>query len=328
MDNQNNQPGGPSELAKTFNEKIIFAAPYGEKYSPLEWLQFIASELERMADFLDWNDSNYIKGQILEEKRAEPKKKKINIYEELVQYISESILRDYVCIPFDIINNIEQNQESIVKAAFVNSAIYPILLKAVGIVETVRVIAEMYEYLFWEQLFFCCCSNVEEVKEWFGNKRTDLTGHYFSTPDAVARFNKNPKLKISNYENAFAYLTSLFKEVEKRQLSAELRESIFALRGYCKFNDKDYSETQRKITERLEEMIVLTEKQKKILTYLKNKNIAVAQVDIEVGVDLSNKTVADELRILKKYQLVEHPEGKKYRIGITPKGVEKLNSLK
>jgi hypothetical protein len=328
MDKRKKQTGGPSELAKNFDEKIIFTdLRYGDTYSLLEWLQFTANEIEMLADLCDEYDTDFIKGWIFEEKRDEPKIKKIEMYDSISQGISEGLLHDFIVAPWDITRNIENNRESIIKAGFVNSVIYPNFLKALGIVETISITARMYEYLYEEKFYFSICSNVEEVKEWFGN-RTDLTGHYFSTPDAVAKYKKNPKITIRDYEQAFGYINALIREVKQRNFSAALRDSLFIIRGYCKLNNKKYNEIQRKIAEQLEEAIVLTENQKKILTYLKNENVAVAQVDIEVGVDLSNKTVGDELRILKKYRFVAHPEGKMRRIGITAKGIEKLNSLK
>ncbi len=73
-----------------------------------------------------------------------------------------------------------------------------------------------------------------------------------------------------------------------------------------------------------EEMIVLTQNQRKILKYLKEINTAVAQVDIESQTGLSNKTVSAELRILKEYNFVAPPKGKARRIVITQRGVNSL----
>ena len=74
-----------------------------------------------------------------------------------------------------------------------------------------------------------------------------------------------------------------------------------------------------------EEMIVLTQNQRKILKYLKGINTAVAQVDIESQTGLSNKTISAELRILKEYNLAAPPKGKARRIVITKRGVDFFN---
>jgi hypothetical protein len=256
MSKHKGQTGELSELAKTDNENKTFDVPFArEKYSPMEWLQYIAAQVEQMADMYDEDDSDFIKYMILEDKRVEPKKKTIERYEELDHYINESFLHDYAYAPYDILKNIEENRDGIVKADFANNVIYPILLKAIGIVETVRVIVDEYEYGYQEQLYFSNCSNEEEVKQWFqyvGNKRTDLTGHYFSLPDTIARFNKKQKLTIKDYEKAFDFITGLIKKIKERRYSAALRESVFAIRGYCKLKDINYSETQIKIAKRHE----------------------------------------------------------------------------
>jgi hypothetical protein len=256
MSKNKKQTSGQSELVKTFDEEIRFTeSPYSDTYSPMEWLQYIAAQVEQMADMYDEDDSDFIKYMILEDKRAEPKKKTIERYEELDHYINESFLHNYAYAPYAILKNIEENRDSIVKAGFANSVIYPIFLKAIGIVETVRVIVDEYEYGYQEQLYFSNCSNEEEVKQWFqdvGNKRTDLTGHYFSLPDTIARFNKKPKLTIKDYEKAFDFITGLIKKIKERGYSAALRESVFAIRGYCKLKDINYSETQIKIAKRHE----------------------------------------------------------------------------
>jgi len=63
--------------------------------------------------------------------------------------------------------------------------------------------------------------------------------------------------------------------------------------------------------------VVLTEKQKKILKYLKEINVAIAQLDIETRIDLSKHTVSEELKILEGYGFTGHPTGKKYFVTIT-----------
>jgi len=74
--------------------------------------------------------------------------------------------------------------------------------------------------------------------------------------------------------------------------------------------------------------IILTEKQLKILKYLKEIKTAVAQVDIEVGTGISKNTISKELKILKGYDFVSHPKEKKRHVVITQKGIDYLNSLK
>jgi hypothetical protein len=229
---------------KTEHCTEVFRDAFNHTYSPIEWLQYKAYLLENMADSWDEYDSNYIREDIAFEKTEYPKKKKIEMYDEIAGHINENVLHDLICGNSDEIKEIEQNRESIVKA-FANTAIYPNLLKVIAIIEQVVGIAKTYEFSYWYQLYFCCCTTADEAKEWFG-------GDDNQKRMAADRFKRNPKLTISNYENAFDYITGLFKELEKRRFSAALRESLWVIEGYCKLNDKNYDKTQSKIAERYE----------------------------------------------------------------------------
>jgi len=104
----------------------------------------------------------------------------------------------------------------------------------------------------------------------------------------------------------------------------ELDKEAQALASKQPTEASDKSETEK----REKKAIILTEKQLKILKYLKEIKTAVAQVDIEVGTGISKNTISKELKILKGYDFVSHPKEKKRHVVITQKGIDYLNSLK
>jgi len=218
---------------------------YGDQYSPMEWLQFIASELEQMANLWDDYDSNYIEEAIKAEEFNCPTLNKIEIYAQIasdVGYESLNALHIYIWENSEIKKEIEQNRENIVKA-FSNSVIYPNLLNIIGIIEIDIAIAKGYEFMFWYSLYFSCFSTAEEAEEYFCRPNDNLI---------ASRFKNNPKLTMRDYEIAFGDITECFEELIKRQLLVALKNSLLAIRGYCELNGKNYNETQRKIAERYE----------------------------------------------------------------------------
>jgi hypothetical protein len=75
------------------------------------------------------------------------------------------------------------------------------------------------------------------------------------------------------------------------------------------------------------QLVVLTENQLKILKYLNEVHVIVAQVDIAQAIDKSEKTVRTELRGLKNLSYVSAPKEGKNRVGITQQGMDHLESI-
>jgi hypothetical protein len=222
--------------------EILFTDPrYGDKYSPIEWLQHIAVEFNDLADLWDYYDSNDIKDYKEEYISQEPERKPQEINDEIVNYIDDVILNEFNREGWHVAQDITQNRDNIVKA-FENSVIFTNLLKSLGIIESLSSLVKDTEEDFWFQLYFSCYQTEEEVKEVYGEAAVGF----------VERFKKNPGLIVDDYEDAFSCITDFLETIEKKQFSEAIREASWAITGYCKFNDKNYSETQRKIAERYE----------------------------------------------------------------------------
>src|SRR5208337_488046 len=117
--------------------------------------------------------------------------------------------------------------------------IFPNLLHAIGLIEFVINKASEYEDTFNWGLYYQLGISEEDLKEYFGEH-------------AVRRYKKFTKLTIDDYEYSFEVLTEFLKEMEKGRYAEKLRDLSFTVDGYCKLNDINYEETQRKIARRYE----------------------------------------------------------------------------
>jgi hypothetical protein len=212
----------------------------------MKWLQHMAFEFDNIVEGWDFYEPNYIKEAIAEDKAEYPKMKKREIYEGIITQICESFYESFNRASWEMKQDITENRDNIVKV-FENSVIFPNLLESLSIFESILDMFENTNYEFWHSLYFSCCQTADEVKEIFCENKNGV----FST-NTLKRFKKNPKLTISDYETAFFHINEFIKDFKKKQFSEAIRKTSWIISGYCKFNNKNYSETQRKIAERYE----------------------------------------------------------------------------
>jgi hypothetical protein len=188
--------------------------------NPIEWLQYFANTLWELADLWDDFDSDYIEEWIEDYKKDEPNLSKIEMYEQISDIICEGPLHAYAWDIEDTVYEIEHLRESILKA-FEDSVILPNILNAIGIIESVVNIAKEKEDDFAYYHYYCWVDSPEIVRKCWGEH-------------AVKRYKKNPKISIEDYESAFECVTELLEIIEKGEFSPKLRESSWAMIGYCK----------------------------------------------------------------------------------------------
>ena len=214
--------------------------------NPIEWLQYIANSFSGLADMWDDCDSDDFDTDYLEAHFEEykndfecPDISKLEMYEEVLRTASESVLHAYLYDSMDTFHDIERNRENVLKA-FANKTIFPNLLMAIGIIESVISEAKASENSFYHYLYYCVASTPEIAGEWFGER-------------AVERYKKNPILTEDDYEGALGSVAELIEIIEKNQFSAKLRESAWAIKGYCKLNAESpekYAEIEAEIAKR------------------------------------------------------------------------------
>jgi hypothetical protein len=217
-------------------EEITFSGLWHKDLQPMEWLQYIADSFSGLADVWDEYDSDYFEDEFEEYKVERPDIGKVEMYEEISQGVGECLLHAYIYDSMDAAKEMEYVRENIIKA-FGHSIIFPNLLNAIGIIESVMSEAKPFENSFYYYQYYSVVSTPEEAREWFGE-------------EAVKRYKKNPKLTEDDYENAFNCITELLEIIEKNQFSAKLRESAWAIKGYCKLNAESpekYAEIEAEI---------------------------------------------------------------------------------
>ena len=223
-------------------DKITFSwIWYKEGLQPMEWLQYIADSFSGLADLWDEHDSDYFEDEFEEYKVECPDISKLEMYSGISQHVSESLLHAYHLDSMDVAKEIEYLRENILKA-FENKVIFPNLLSAIGIIESVMRLGESSTEDFLYNLNFCGFSSSEQVSETYGEK-------------AAKRFKKEVELTEDDYENAFESVTELLENIEKGRFSEKLRESAWAIKGYCKLkaeSPEKYAETEAKIAKRYE----------------------------------------------------------------------------
>jgi hypothetical protein len=222
---------------KMTDEKITFSCIWhkDKDIQPLEWLQYIADEFSELADSLSFYDSNDIEERIKAYQEENPDIDKMEMYNEITCTIGETLLIEYLSEPTRIIKEIENVRQNILKA-FEDCVIFPNLLKAIGIIESVISIAKDLDNSFYYYLYYSVVSTPEEAKEIFGER-------------AKERFKENPELTIEDYENAFDCITELIETIKNNQYSAKLSESAWAILGYCKLKvgSEKYTEVEEQI---------------------------------------------------------------------------------
>lgn len=185
-----------------------------------EWLQYVADDFSILADLWDEYKSDYFEKQFEYYKEDQPDIGKMEMYEDVAYSVGASLLHVYVHDSGDISIEIERVRESLIKF-FEDCVIFPNLLKAIGIIQDVKGEARFSEYDFYSSLYFCLCSTPEEAKERFDER-------------AGEKFDKERKLTEEDYEDAFGCITEFLAKLEKGQYSEKLRESAWAIKGYCK----------------------------------------------------------------------------------------------
>ncbi|GAF69797.1 unnamed protein product, partial [marine sediment metagenome] len=209
---------------------------------PMEWLQYIADSFSSLADLWDEYDTNFFENEFEDYKNESPQSTKKEMYEYIAweRISGEGLIHAYLYDCMDIANEIEHLRGNIVKA-FEGCVIFPNLLNAIGIIESVMHLGESSQEDFLYYQYYCVFSSPEEVSEIYGEK-------------AAKRFNKEVELTEDDYESAFECITELLEKLEKDRYSEKLRESAWAIKGYCKLKvgSKKYAETEAQIAKRHE----------------------------------------------------------------------------
>jgi len=222
-------------------EKTTFSGRWYKDLQPLEWLQYMAEEFSGLAEAWDDFDPNHFEERFEDYKEENPNIGKMGgMYEEIAHSVSEFLLHDYICESGDIIREIEPLKPFVLEE-FEGCVIFPNLLDAIGVIEAVIRVAEEVEHYYWYCLYYCCGVTKEEAIKYFGK-------------NAEKRFDSERELTEDDYEKAFDCITELLEIIEKRQFSQKLRESAWAIKGYCKLKvgSEKYAEIETEIAKRYE----------------------------------------------------------------------------
>ena len=266
-------------------EEIKFSGLWHKDLQPMEWLQYIADSFSGLADLWDEYDSDYFEDEFEEYKIEYPDINKLEMYHEISRRVGESLLHSYICDSRDISADIEYFRENVLKA-FAKKAIFPNLLGAVGIIESVISEAKIFERDFYYYQYYCVANTPEDAEKWFGE-------------GAAKRFKENPKLTEDDYENAFSCITELLEIIEKKQFSAKLRESAWAIKGYCKLNAESpekYAEIEAEIAETKSSNTSVNIQ--RITTYLLEEFKQIKNYDAEIFYTKAVVSEEDDIRIL------------------------------
>ena len=210
-----------------------------EGVSLIEWLQYIADSFSGVADLWDEYDSNYFEEEVEFHKDENPDISKMEMYFEISHTVGESLLHSYLYDSMDVAKEIEYFRKLIIKA-FEKSVVFSYLIDAIGIIESVMKEAKSCESEFYYYQYYNVVDAPEEAVEWFGNS-------------AAKRFDKERELTAEDYENAFECITELLKIIEKQRFSEKLRDSAYAIKGYCKLkadSPERYAEIEKKIAKK------------------------------------------------------------------------------
>lgn len=212
-----------------------------QSLTAIERLQWLVMDFDNIANYWDEQNPNYIDEEIEYYKEEKPKISKIAMYQEITRTcLFEGFLHEYLysgCVygGFDEAENL-----TTVKT-FENTTIFPNILIAIGISESVQNAAKDTEEAFLERLYYHGVGFTEEnIKEFYGET-------------AVERYKKCTKLTENDYLEAFVHITELLELMEKNQYSQRLRESAWAIKGYCKLKAESperYAEIEAEITKK------------------------------------------------------------------------------
>lgn len=233
-------------------EKITFSSERLYKdLHPLDWLQYMADEFSSLAELWDEYDPNHFEEEFESYKEEYPKSTKIEMYSEVSNGIGERLLHSYIHDSGDIIQDIEHLRENVLKA-FEGSVIFPNLLSAIGIIEYVITEAKDIEDSFYYSLHYIPFLPTKPTPEDI-NRIIEDFGPFSST--AANKLKNKLKeeqgriLTVKDYEKAFDCITVLLENIEKKQFSQKLRESAWAIKGYCKLEvgSEKYAEIEEQI---------------------------------------------------------------------------------
>ncbi len=284
-------------------QEITFYWDRRKNLQPMEWLQYIAASFSGLADLWDEYDSDYFEYEFEEYKTEQPKIHKLKMYDEISQSVNESLLHAYIYDSMDIAKEIEHLRGNIVKA-FEGSVIFPNLLNAIGIIEFVMLLGESLQGDFYYCLHYCVASTPEEADEWFGK-------------GSAKSYKKESELTIDDYEKAFDCVTEFLETIEKGQCSAKLRESAWAISGFCKLktDPEKYEEIKTKIAKR---------KNRPTAADMARRNKAVAYSAGEIKAKHGRLATVDEIIEATKYNRSEIYATTAYKEGKIAKASAKL----
>lgn len=212
---------------------------------PVEWLQCVAGEFFELAESWDDWDSDFCEDRVEEYQDEEPEMSTLEIYSEISHTIGESLMSVYVCDTGRTADEIEQLREPIIKA-FENNIIFQNLLNAIGIIESVMNEANEMENDFCYHLRYTPLLPVTPTPE----DIEQIIERYGAPAAKVFREKREErKLTEGDYENAFSSLTAFLAIIERRRFSEKLRESAYAIQGYCKLKAKSPEEYEKTKTE-------------------------------------------------------------------------------
>lgn len=275
-------------------EEITFSGLWHEDLQPMEWLQYIADSFSGLADLWDGYDSDYFEDEFEEYKVECPDISKLLMYEDISQRVGESLLHAYIYDSMDLAKEIEHLRENMLKA-FANKVIFPNLLKAIGIIEDVMKVAkdamDYYDNSLYYKHYLPITPTLEDIE--------DIIKSLGLSPSWAKRVTEKHELTVEDYEDAFEYITELLETIEKKRFSAKLRESAWAIKGYCKLNAESpekYAEIEAEIAKTKSDYASVDIR--RVLAYLLEEFKQIKNYDAEIFYTKAVISEEDDIRVL------------------------------
>ena len=247
----------------------------GRELQPLEWLQSIAISFSYLAGILEQKAPESLDEIFEDYKIRYAGISKAEMYKEVSHSVWERQLYEYIYEIIDVVDEIEPFN-SLILQTFKDSAIFPSLLNAIGVLEEIRGEAEFTEEVYWSCLYYRICPTPNEDKG-FGER-------------AERKSDRKHELPEGNYENAFKCITKFIETIVKCQYSAKLRESSWVINGYCKLKSgsEKYAEIETEIAKR--------KRGRKKDCKVKRRNKAIAKYQVNNS-QLSWKEIGDKFNV-------------------------------
>jgi len=235
--------------------ELVYYEFDGEGLTPVERLLGMANAFSEFADFWNEHGMDYINKEVKYQKGENPDFSKLELY-KFKAWLIDKCLNEYYTGGVDIVDTIREFEPLILKE-FEDSVIFPNLLCAIGVMDSVSELAKYVRFYYDIELYRYPTAkspmSSKDVAKMERLKRFELSEKYPEFVNLKTSYNSavgEPELK--SYEYFFESMDDFLIKVERNRFAEKLRDAVYAIKGYCKLEvgSKKYAEIKAKIAKR------------------------------------------------------------------------------